>query len=217
MTSDSQQTAAQRRNLLVLGVAGGLGLFSIVIVLATLLLTGTAAAGATRSSAAAGPARLTALPKGAVKQEKITDSCLDTQYKNLGQAHTENINEKIAYNSFPPTSGKHYVDPARWGNYPSPVSQVQAVHNLEHGGIVVQYGDQVPQADRDKLFAWYDNDPNGVLMAPLARLGHRIAVTAWTHLMVCQKVDTKGFDTFKKKYRYKGPEAIPKEGLEPGR
>ena len=55
-----------------------------------------------------------------------------------------------------------------------------------------------------------------VLMAPLGRLGQRVAVTAWTHLMVCQKVDTKALDTFKKKYRYKGPEALPKEALEPG-
>ena len=86
-----------------------------------------------------------------------------------------------------------------------------------HGGIVIQYGDQVSSSDRDKLFAYYDKDPNGLLMAPLPAIGKRIAVTAWTHLMVCQKVDTKAFDTFKKKHRYHGPEAIPKEGLEPGR
>ena len=202
------QTARQRRNLLVLGLAGGLGILTLLIAVATLLLTGTASAGQARVAAK--------LPKDAVKQEKIGSSCVDTQYKDQGRDHTQNINEKIKYNSFPPTSGKHYYDPARWGNYPSPINQIQGVHNLEHGGIVVQYGDQVKGGDLDKLFAWYDKDANGVLMAPLGRLGHRVAATAWTHLLVCQKVDTKALDTFKKKYRYKGPEAIPKEGLEPG-
>lgn len=203
------QTPEQRRNLMVLGVAGGVGLAALLIALATLLLTGTAAAG----QAAAG-AR--ALAPGVVKVTRISADCVDTQYKMQGRNHTQNINAKISYNSFPPTSGTHYYDPARWGNYPTPVALVQEVHNLEHGGIVIQYGDRVSQADRDTLNAYYDDDPVGILMAPLPKIGTRIAVTAWTHLMVCQKVDTKAFDKFKKKYRFHGPEAIPADQMQPG-
>ncbi len=202
MSFETEQTPAQRRNLLVFGLAGGLGIAALVVALAAVLLTGTAAAGTSLD---------------VIKVQKISDSCVDTQYRNLGRDHTQDIKAKVRYNSFPPTSGKHLFDPARWGNYPTPIAQIQGVHNLEHGGIVIQYGDQVSSSDKDKLFAYYDKDPNGLLMAPLPAIGKRIAVTAWTHLMVCQQVDTKAFDSFKKKYRYHGPEAIPKDGLEPGR
>ena len=202
MSSEPMQTAAQRRNLLVLGLAGGLGIATLVVLLATLLLTGTAAAGqvATAHSAAA-----------------RADACKEQTFPNLGQKHTENINEKIKYNSFPPTSGKHHVDPARWGNYPTPVNQVQGVHNLEHGGIVIQYGNKVSSGDVDKLMGYYDDDPNGILMAPLPALGSKIAATAWQKLLTCTKFDKKALDSFKKKHRYKGPERLPKEALEPGR
>jgi hypothetical protein len=202
VSSESPQTAAQRRNLLVLGLAGGLGIASLVVLLATLLLTGTAAAG---QSASTHSARVAA------------DVCKEQTFPNLGQAHTENPNEKIKYNSFPPTSGKHLATPARWGNYPSPINQVQGVHNLEHGGIDIQYGNKVSAADVDKLMAYYDSDPNGILMAPLPALGSTIAATAWQKLLTCSKFDKKALDSFKKKHRYKGPERMPKDALEPGR
>lgn len=202
MSSEPMQTSAQRRNLLVLGVAGGLGIASLVVLLATLLLTGTAAAGqvATAHSVAA-----------------RADACKEQTFPNLGQKHTENINEKIKYNSFPPTSGKHFVDPARWGNYPTPINQVQGVHNLEHGGIVIQYGSKISSGDRDRLMAYYDDDPNGILMAPLPALGSKIAATAWQKLLTCTKFDKRALDSFKKNHRYKAPERLPKSALEPGR
>ncbi len=202
MNSEPMQTAAQRRNLLVLGVTGGLGIASLVVLLATLLLTGTAAAGqvATAQSVTA-----------------RAETCKEQTFPNLGQKHTEIANEKIKYNSFPPTSGKHLVSPARWGNYPTPINQVQGVHNLEHGGIVIQYGSKISSSDLDRLMGYYDDDSNGILMAPLPALGNKIAATAWQKLLTCTKFDKKALDSFKKKHRYKAPERLPKEALEPGR
>ena len=55
------------------------------------------------------------------------------------------------YNSFPPTSGSHNPSPAIYNVYDDPVDQMLLVHNLEHGAIVVQYGDQVPQAEIDQI------------------------------------------------------------------
>ena len=202
MISEPVQTVAQRRNLLVLGLAGGIGIASLVVLLATLMLTGTAAAGSARTARSAAV---------------TADACKEQTFPNLGQAHTQNPNEKIKYNSFPPTSGKHLDTPARWGNYPTPVNQVQAVHNLEHGGIVIQYGSKVSSGDIDRLMGYYDGDPNGILMAPLPALGSKIAATAWQKLLTCSKFDKKALDTFKKKHRYKGPERLPKDALEPGR
>ena len=52
------------------------------------------------------------------------------------------------WNTVPPTSGPHYEVPAIWGSYDEPVNQAQLVHNLEHGGIAIQFGDEVPRRDR---------------------------------------------------------------------
>jgi hypothetical protein len=206
VNDEHEQTPSQRRNLLVLGLAGGLGILALVVALAALLLTGTAAAG----TAASDP--------NVVKVTRYSSSCLDTQYKDLGRNHTQDLSAKIAYNSFPPTSGTHYYIPAVWGNYPTPIAQVQGVHNLEHGGIDIQYGDKVSSADKDAMFAYYDNDPVAILMAPLPRIGTRIAITAWTHLMVCQKWDKGAVDKFRDKYRFKGPESpvLSMAALQPG-
>ena len=126
------------------------------------------------------------------------------------------VGSHIDWSSNPPAVGAHYATWAGWNRHYQSLDRAYYVHNLEHGGIVIQYGDRVSQAERDKLNAYYDKDPVGILMAPLPRIGPRIAVTAWTHLMVCQKVDTKAFDTFKKKYRFKGPEKIPADQMQPG-
>ena len=47
------------------------------------------------------------------------------------------------WNTTPPTSGPHYAIPVVYGMYDEPVNQAQLVHNLEHGAIAVQYGDDV--------------------------------------------------------------------------
>ena len=57
----------------------------------------------------------------------------------------------------------------------TPLYPAQVVHNLEHGGIFIQYGKDVPQATVDQLKAFYDQHLNGTLLAPLPRLGSKIA------------------------------------------
>ncbi len=55
------------------------------------------------------------------------------------------------WNTTPPTSGPHYPTPVVYGLYDEPVNQAQLVHNLEHGAIAVQYGEDVPQATVQQL------------------------------------------------------------------
>ena len=50
------------------------------------------------------------------------------------------------WNTDPPTSGPHYAQWVVWGAYTDPVNLGQVVHNLEHGGIYILYGKNVPQA-----------------------------------------------------------------------
>ena len=71
------------------------------------------------------------------------------------------------WNSFPPTSGPHFGQWVIWGEYDEPVRLAQAVHNLEHGGIVMYYGSDVPDEEITKLRSFYRSDPAAMLLSPL--------------------------------------------------
>ena len=135
------------------------------------------------------------------------------------------------WNTFPPTSGPHFGQWVIWGEYDQPVRLTEAVHNLEHGGIVMYYGKDVPQDEVSKLREFYRSDPVAMLLSPLPKLNDKIVLTAWNApeagqtsnpspgngiLAECSKFDEDAFETFRDTYRFKGPERIPPESLQPG-
>jgi hypothetical protein len=58
------------------------------------------------------------------------------------------------------------------------VPQIVLVHNLEHGGIVVQYGKDVPAATVAQIRRWYLKDTSGLVVAPLPQLAAKIVLGA---------------------------------------
>jgi hypothetical protein len=140
--------------------------------------------------------------------------------------------EPEEWNTFPPTSGPHFGQWVIWGEYEEPVRLAEAVHNLEHGGIVMYYGDDVPEEEVAALRRFYREDPTAMLLSPLPRLGDKIALTAWFAqvqqgeeqlagtsqgiLAQCTSFDERAFEAFRDQYRFQGPERIPPESLEPG-
>lgn len=58
----------------------------------------------------------------------------------------------ITYDSIPPVGGPHWPAPAPWGVSATSVPNERAVHNLEHGGIVVSYN-AIPSTDLARLQA----------------------------------------------------------------
>jgi hypothetical protein len=126
------------------------------------------------------------------------------------------------FNSFPPTSGWHDPQPAIFNVYGEPVPQRHLLHSYEHGGIAVQYGRDVPSQALNQIVEWYQEDPNGIIVAPLgdsseaAELRDRIVVTAWRRLMTCSSFDESAFSDFRDDYRAKGPEPHRLEDLAPG-
>ncbi len=103
------------------------------------------------------------------------------------------------WNSNPPTSGRHNPTPALWGIYDEAIGQDILLHNLEHGGLVVQYGDDVPPetrtAIRDSILA----DRDFTVLAPDPDLGNKIAYTMWTHLVECTGFDERVIDGLRAK------------------
>jgi hypothetical protein len=115
-----------------------------------------------------------------------------------------------------PTSGSHYSTPAIWSAYTVPIQEERLVHNMEHGGVVIQYGEDVPSETAGRLSEFYLDDPNGMVLAPRPRLGDKIVLTAWNKIAVCKSFDKGAFAKFRDKFRYKAPERFPAEFLAPG-
>jgi hypothetical protein len=129
---------------------------------------------------------------------------------------TLNPSPPPSWNSVPPTSGRHYYQPLIFGIYTEPVPEIRAVHNLEHGAVILQYGNKVSAADIAKITAWYRKDANAVLVAPLPKLGAKTALTAWTRWAECTGFNEKAANTFRSAFRYQAPEKFPPSYLNPG-
>lgn len=148
--------------------------------------------------------------------------CTRQTFPPMGRSHVEKLAANFKYNSTPPTSGPHYPVPAVWNLYTEPVPEIRLTHNLEHGGVIVQYGKDVPQAEVGQITSWYQNDPeggNGLVVAPFPELGDEVVLTAWTHKMTCSRFDEGAFDRFKGDYRGPAgdaPENFPLSSLAPG-
>ena len=158
--------------------------------------------------------------------------CTVTRYPaTQAGLHVETSPKLSEYNSFPPTSGPHHGTPAPFDVYEQPVEQFRLVHNLEHGGLVIQYGKDVPRADVDALVTWYRADPNGILIAPLPALNDQISLAAWSAdlpgpgerpepgdgwLAKCRRFDETAFEAFMNAHAFEGPERATREQLAPG-
>lgn len=129
------------------------------------------------------------------------------------------------WNTDPPTSGPHYAIPAIFGIYEDEVEMARLVHDLEHGGIYILYGDEVPDSTVDQLRAFYDNHKTGTIMAPLNRLGDKFALGAWvvdgdTHngfLAKCTTFPEEAALSFFRSLQFRGPERFDPSALAPGK
>ena len=141
------------------------------------------------------------------------------------------------WNTDPPTSGPHFgfnpngsVGTVIWGAYDEPVQLARVIHNLEHGGIYIFYGDEVPEATVEQLLAFYDDHENGTVLAPYPKLGDKIALGAWVtddetgsestggkgQLAKCSTFDDDAFSSFFSAFQFNGPERFPSGSLLPG-
>ena len=145
--------------------------------------------------------------------------CRYHKYPALPRApHYTSLNPSPApkWNSFPPTSGRHYYVALPFGIYTETVPEIRLVHNLEHGAVILQYGDKVPAAQVQQITSWYQQDANALVVAPLPQLGGKVALTSWTNWTECNGFDEKAANAFRKAFRYHAPEQFPKSSLQPG-
>ncbi len=197
-----------RNRKIALAVAGALALAAGIAALALFVLGGT--------------------PADTVLSEA---GCTVERAASQGQQHVEELPEDFEYNTFPPSTGPHHPAWAPWDVYSEPVEQFRLVHNLEHGGVVIQYGSEIPESEVQELVNWYREDPNGVIIAPLPELEDEIALAAWVTpdpvpgeearpgegvVARCPGFDPAAFDAFLDEYGFRGPERFPRSELRPG-
>jgi len=201
-----------RRAILMLGIGGVAVLAIAAVALAFTVGGGGGGGGDARAAVEAAGCTLTATP--ALPGDHSVTSPTGTSKR---------------WNTVPPTSGPHYAVPVVYGSYEEPVNQAQLVHNLEHGAIAVQYGEEVPPATVAELRTFVQSHSRGTVLAPYPALGDKISLGAWVtknpskpadgtaYLAKCTTVDDKAFAAFYDAYQFQGPERFPPDALLPGR
>jgi hypothetical protein len=143
-----------------------------------------------------------------------------------GAAHISQGQEHPPYNSTPATSGPHWNVPGEapvpWGIYNEPIPDEAMLHNLEHGGIAIQYNcrdcpDLVGQLE--DFYRRYTANPANrlplypqstkIVIAPYYGMPNRIALTAWHRIDTFDAYDEERITRFVNEWRDKGPERIP--------
>jgi Protein of unknown function (DUF3105) len=121
---------------------------------------------------------------------------------SLGNEHIPTAETPhVAYTSDPPTSGPHLPYIAPWGVHARPLAKELQVHNLEDGGVVVNYKPQCADQVQAGLRAIVDRYPNHVVLAPYPGLDRCIALTAWTRIDKMDEVDERRVVRFIEAYR----------------
>ncbi|MFQ5904087.1 MAG: DUF3105 domain-containing protein [Candidatus Binatia bacterium] len=123
---------------------------------------------------------------------------------SLGNRHIRPAGVRLTtYNSNPPTSGPHLPSIARGGIHENPIPKELQVHNLEDGGVLVQYN--CPKTSQDykvlkeklaQIVRRYDH----AILAPYPGMSHKIALTAWSRIDKFNDFDEKRIVRFIEAY-----------------
>ena len=125
----------------------------------------------------------------------------------------------IPYNSDPPTSGPHVNFIMRWGIHKVPITLEIQVHNLEDGGVIIQYhcekncGDLVSrleslvqqyqkkaEIDRSKTGEQHPSRYDHLILAPYPGMDTKIALTAWGKIDKFNQFDEERITKFIEAY-----------------
>jgi len=110
-----------------------------------------------------------------------------------------------AYNSEPPTSGPHTDALAPWGSYlPGDAPpDLNLVHNMEDGGVIMWYRPSGMQAEDESTVAQLEQVSaryRRVVIVPREDMESAFALTAWQRLQRFDALDAEGMTAFLEAY-----------------
>jgi Protein of unknown function (DUF3105) len=151
--------------------------------------------------------------------------CTYMQPPSQGREHVQALPPNYKANSVPRSSGPHSNQTIIFGAYSETVPELNAVHNLEHGAVIIWYGPDVSESTVQQINDFYNRDPNGLIVSMHPRLGDEISLVAWTHVARCSGFDENAAEQFIDEFGFRGPESCKndieqgcfrRENLEPG-
>jgi hypothetical protein len=214
--------AERRKRLVGYGAAGALGV-AVVVVLIVLALSGGGGGGGGEASADVLPdgGEVPAQKTDDLSKAAETAGCQLKSARGKPGEHTQDPNERVQYDTNPPTTGKHYVEPAADQAYGKAPTDEQLVHTEEHGRVIVWFKPSLPKDVRANLKALFEEDNYQMVLAPRANMPYAVAATAWNgepapngrgRLLLCERFDARVFDairSFRDEHRGNGPEPVP--------
>lgn len=121
----------------------------------------------------------------------------------------------VQYNSVPPVGGAHWPSPASWGASATQLPDERAVHNLEHGGIVIDYNG-ISADDLTKLKSLLSSYPRDrynevkLVIQPYDKIAPgTIALTAWGWRQLLTSYDAQTIRAFLDAHMNRCCESVP--------
>jgi hypothetical protein len=210
----------QRKRLVGFGAAG---LLAIAAIIAVVIVAAGGNGGASGETAELLPGG------GSVPEQQEFDltaaaraaGCELRSSRATDRTHTSGLDDRVKYPTNPPTSGRHYLEPARDGAYAEAPQDEQLVHTLEHGRVIVWFKPGLSEDQRADLKALFDEDDYQMLLVPRPNMPYDVAASAWNRdpepngtgrLLLCDRMNPEVFDairTFRDEHRSNGPEPVP--------
>lgn len=122
----------------------------------------------------------------------------------IGRSHVNVGDNHVAYNSNPPTSGPH-SEALPWGFNEEEISDENAVHNLEHGGIWISYKN-LDEESVDVLREIARDNSQSIIVSPRTANDSTVAVVSWGQILKLDNVDKEEINAFIKNNINNSPE-----------
>ncbi len=151
----------------------------------------------------------------AVRAAADTAKCSVASFASEKDPQNHITGESATTLSIPPLSGAHNAYWADWGVYNKPVPYKHQLHNLEHGGVVIHYGIEVPVDGVNALRTLWAKSPAYLLVVPDSNPKFpkdAVVVGSQQRWMVCKPfapAQAGAIEVFVDEYRGRGPEQIP--------
>lgn len=216
-----KREAEQRKKLVGYGIGGALAVAVLVVV----VLLATGGSGGTDEAAAE------VFPEGGdFPEQQVFDvrpaaeaaGCELRSVRGSGtQDHTATPDERVDYDTNPPTTGRHYGIPAEDGIYGEAPTDEALVHGLEHGRVIIWVKPGLPEEQRANIRALVEDDSYQMFLVPRRNMPYPVAATAWNgepapngtgRMLLCDEITDDTFDAlaaFRDEHRSRGPEPVP--------
>lgn len=147
--------------------------------------------------------------QGSKEQVKLSKPLVGEAITDQGRNHVPD-GTKVDYNSNPPTSGSHYVNPQLGGIYDKPIPDGNLIHSMEHGAVILWYKSGISASESAQLKSVFSSVSVGKkIMAPRDNLDVAVALTSWGRLLKLQTIDEGQIKSFMEINEDRGPEKAP--------